>query len=123
MPENLRILITGSRNWTDEKTVAKALRDATADYDPSNVTVVHGACRTGADRIAAEAAALIGFNVEAHPANWNAHGRAAGPTRNNAMVALGADICLAFPLGESKGARGCMRRAAAAGIPVVIHEG
>ncbi len=123
MSENLRILITGSRNWTDEKTVAKALHDATVGHDPANVTVVHGACRTGADRIAAEAAALFGFKLEAHPANWNAHGRAAGPIRNNAMIALGADICLAFPLGESKGTRGSMKRAAAAGIPVSIYEG
>jgi hypothetical protein len=35
------------------------------------------------------------------------------------MVAAGADLCLAFPIGASPGTRSCMRLAAAAGIPVI----
>jgi hypothetical protein len=33
------------------------------------------------------------------------------------MVELGADFCIGFPLGESKGTRGCMELARKAGIP------
>ena len=118
----MRSLITGSRNWTDEKVLAQALHEHTRNVDPSNVIVVHGACSTGADRIARDIAELFRFNVEAHPANWRANGRAAGPIRNKHMVALGADLCLAFPLGESRGTRGCMDMAERAGIPVIVHE-
>ena len=38
------------------------------------------------------------------------------------MVDLGADVCLAFPLGESRGTRDCMRRASEAGIPVIDYD-
>jgi hypothetical protein len=35
------------------------------------------------------------------------------------MVSLGADVCLAFPLGASPGTRGCMNIAERAGIHVI----
>ena len=85
------------------------------------ITLVHGDA-TGADRMAEDLWRQTGMPVERHPANWRAHGRLAGPVRNRAMVAAGADLCLAFPLGESKGTRGCMREAARAGIPTRVIE-
>jgi hypothetical protein len=128
----LRILVTGSREWTDRDTLRDALMRAIADLCPpgagpsshplSGMTLVHGAAR-GLDTLAAEQAEFWGMQVEAHPADWARHGRAAGPIRNAAMVALGADVCLAFPIGASPGTRGCIAVAERAGIPVVVHEG
>lgn len=83
---------------------------------------MHGGAR-GADTLASVEAKQWGFNVEVHPADWRSHGKAAGHRRNAEMVKLGADVCLAFPLGESRGTRGCMRLAEAAGIPVKVYEG
>ena len=125
-PNTRRILVTGSREWLDRRGVWRALHEQAIGTD--GVTVVHGDCPTGADRYAREWCAetqLEGLPVteERHPADWDKHGRAAGPIRNNEMVALGADIVLAFPLGESRGPRGCMRAADAAGIPVITYEG
>lgn len=120
----MRVLITGSRRWTDQATIETALREAAADLHPRTVTVVHGACPYGgADIIAAAIGDRLGFVVEPHPAAWQEHGKAAGPLRNQEMVDLGADVCLAFPDADSRGTWDCVRRADAAGIPVIVDSG
>lgn len=124
----LRILVTGSRDWSDEQAVRDALRGAASGIASQDVTVVHGHCPTGADAHADMAARIFGMHVERHPADWS-QGRKAGPERNAAMVALGADLCLAF-IGDctsprcsrtdrhpSHGATGCADLAERAGIP------
>jgi hypothetical protein len=63
---------------------------------------VHGAAR-GADQLADAVARNWGWTPERHPADWARHGRAAGFRRNAAMVALRADVCLAFILDGSAG--------------------
>jgi hypothetical protein len=83
------------------------------------MTLVHGAAK-GADTIAASLADHMGWDVEAFPAEWDRFGRRAGPVRNQLMVDHGADICLVFPLPDSRGTWDCVRRAKAAGIPLVI---
>ncbi|AKJ72222.1 hypothetical protein TPA4_57 [Tsukamurella phage TPA4] len=125
----MRILITGSRDWSDRDTIRTALGETahTAWLERgeamSDHTVVHGACPYGgADTIAAEVAVLLGMKVEAHPADWATSGKAAGPIRNQRMVDLGADVCLAFPLRGSRGTWDCVRRAQEARIPVAIYE-
>lgn len=128
----MRILVTGSRDWTDAQTVFDALEKAA--YGAVEVTVVHGANARGADRIAADYAKARFWNVEPHPADWGRHKSAAGPIRNEEMVALGADVCLAFAMPCSKptcagrtphdshGTWHCAAKADEAGIPVVFHR-
>jgi hypothetical protein len=113
-----RIIVTGSRNWTNGQAVFRALTQAADGQDWDQLVIVHGACPTGADHFAVRWASLVGVTHEAFFANWNQHGKAAGPIRNRAMVAAGADLCLAFPLGPSRGTRDCMAAARNAGIPV-----
>jgi hypothetical protein len=75
-----------------------------------------------ADAIAAAYAARTpGYRTEAHPADWDRHGRAAGYRRNAEMIALGADGCAAFIQGRSPGSTDTARLARAAGIPVWLH--
>ena len=114
----MRILITGSRNWNDVETMIEVLSPYNITRDVK--TLVHGGA-SGADIIAGEIAAEFGWCVEEYPADWQAHGKAAGPIRNQKMVDLGADVCLAFPLGESRGTRHCMKSAEKAGIKVINH--
>lgn len=127
----LRILVTGSRNWTDRDAIARALFDALAAYAREAIrempVLVHGGAR-GADTIADQVwrermlwAELA--DPEIHRADWERYGRRAGMVRNAEMVNAGATVCLAFPLGDSPGTRGCIRLAEKAGIPVVVHEG
>lgn len=131
-----RILVTGARDWEDRRSVELALSIAIAGT-VGEVKIVHGACPYGgADKFADDFARKHPrCEPEAHPADWlhcddtcyhkprrlvtgENNCPAAGPRRNQKMVDLGADVCLAFPLGESKGTRDCMRRAKAAGIQV-----
>jgi len=111
----MRILVTGSRDWRDWATVAKALKDASSEL---RTVVVSGACPTGADMIAERYAEDRGWTIERHPADWDKYGKKAGPIRNSQMVALGADVCLAFIYNESKGATHTALTAGLAGIPV-----
>lgn len=133
-----RVLVTGSRDWTDRDTLAQALLAEYREYGP--LTVVDGKCPTGADRLAHEwcvEARARGCDViwERYPADWERtcdkhcrhqprtkNGRpycpVAGHLRNQKMVDLGAHVCLAFPLAGSKGTVDCMRRARNASIPV-----
>jgi hypothetical protein len=109
-----RLLVTGSRDWTNERAIYEALEAA---VDGPDWVIVHGAAR-GADTIADLWAKMTGYEVEPHPADWGRHGKAAGPIRNQEMVALGADLCLAFPVPGSRGTLDCIERARAAHIPV-----
>lgn len=128
----MRILVTGSRDWEDRLAVYRALNGICDEYDlnfepdeygntmpkPSKVTVVHGDCPTGADHWADQWCLGSFFEAERHPADWNKYGKSAGPRRNEEMVDLGADICLAFIKNDSKGATHTANLAEKAGIKV-----
>lgn len=115
-----RILVTGSRNWADRDVVFETLMDVLAERGhPADMVLVHGACPTGADKMADEIwCGFLGYRVERHPAEWSQFGRAAGPRRNQEMVDAGADLCVAFLMPGSRGTADCVKRAEAAGIPV-----
>lgn len=119
----LRVLVTGSRDWPHPDRVRREL-SAAHHTATGTLTVIHGACPTGADRAAADWAADMradGHDVtaEAHPADWSRHGKAAGPRRNMAMVRTGAGLCLAFIHQHSPGASHAARTAEAASIPTL----
>lgn len=114
-----RVLVTGSRDWTDPVTIRTALA---TEWGEGHAVLVSGACPQGADRIAEIFWTRWGGRVERHPADWARHGRAAGFHRNTAMVAAGATICLAFIRNASRGASHTARLAETAGIPTRRYE-
>lgn len=115
----MRVLITGSRDWHDIQLIHDALSMLEL---PLPVTLVSGACPTGADAICEEAAEELGWNIERHPADWKRHGRRAGYVRNAEMVDLGADLCLAFIKNRSRGASMTAELARKAGMRLIIFE-
>lgn len=117
-----RLLVTGSRSWTDRAVIARALIDVDAEWGvPRDAVLVHGGAR-GADLIAADVWAGFGMTVEAHPADWDRYGQRAGYVRNAEMVRAGAHLCLAFIVDGSRGATMCAQLAEEAGIPVRRFE-
>lgn len=109
----IRILVCGGRDFNDEITVFGALD---GHVIPSCDTIIQGGA-PGADRLAREWCHQKRCRYENYPANWKAHGRAAGPIRNQQMIDEGRpDKVVAFPGGL--GTADMVRRARAAGIPV-----
>lgn len=119
-----RILVTGSREWTDAYELGMALLYAGIGTPWPKITVVHGAA-VGADSMADTLTKWFRGKVEPYPVSpqeWRRFGKEAGHLRNQKMVDLGADICLAFPTASSRGTWDCVRRAEKAGIPVKIYK-
>ena len=121
----MRVIVTGSREHTDRQMIDQALDAVEANLDPkwdwTDIVLVHGAA-PGADTIAAELARDKGWQVEAHHADWEKYGKRAGYIRNREMADAGADLCLAFPIGESRGTRMMMDLAQRAGIRLEVWE-
>ncbi|WP_433520111.1 DUF2493 domain-containing protein (plasmid) [Nonomuraea sp. CA-143628] len=122
-----RVLVTGSRRWDDEGVIHLALSELL--FQHKTIVLVHGDCSRGADRIADQWAAFRNAGewtpvlVERHPADWNGPaGRGAGYARNAEMIALGADLVLAFIVDASRGASHAADLAEKAGIPVRRYE-
>lgn len=126
----MRVLVTGSRIWRDKAAIRHEMVTQWNKAGLEDMTLVHGGQRSwdrerreayGADYLAGKIAQELDWMIEEFPADWQTHGRAAGPIRNALMVAAGADVCLGFPTVNSRGTWDCMRRAHMAGIPVIIR--
>jgi hypothetical protein len=113
------VIVCGSRHWQDRERIADRLFDLSLETENLGCTIVHGNAK-GADKIAAQEAPKIGLLVEAHPADWEHHGKRAGPIRNIEMADAGADLCIAFWDGQSKGTNHMLTVAQERGIPVEV---
>lgn len=133
----MRVLVCGSRTWDHNDTFLwSVLLGLQSDYY-GTLTVIEGGCPTGADHQAADWATEPapgnaedpGFSQVHHmqyPADWDAHGKAAGPIRNTRMLTEGKpEMVLAFvdkPLAESKGTADMVRQAKREGVPTYVIE-
>jgi cysteine synthase len=114
-----RYLICGGREFEDYALMEKALRALI--LHPEDAVVIQGAAR-GADTLAARWAQCNGVPCEAYPANWELHGRAAGPIRNQQMLDEGKpDVVIAFP--GSAGTRDMVMKARKAGLVAICVTG
>lgn len=112
----MRVLVCGGRHYDDMRSVYRELDSLRREHGP--LTVIQGGA-TGADKLAREWTYLQKDKVTLInvPADWNKHGRAAGPIRNAEMLDENPDLVLAFPGGT--GTADMVRRAKARGVPVV----
>lgn len=126
----MRVLVCGSRHFTDEVAVARHLTMAAYGDDPiepgswlsipRDLVIVEGGTK-GADTLAKEWAIKHNIPFEEYPADWNKHGKAAGPIRNKQMLDEGKpDLVIAFLVPNSKGTKNMIEQAEKAGVPVKI---
>jgi hypothetical protein len=116
----MRVLVCGSRVFRDEQTMRRVLEDETRGE--ARVLLIHGGCR-GADALAGKVAQEKGWDVQIYRADWENHGHAAGPIRNQKMLEKSKPtLVLAFPLTDSRGTKDMIRRAEKAGVECIVIE-
>lgn len=116
----MRVVVCGSRAWTDRGRILARLRELPAD----TLVITGGA--SGADRLAEDCAGELLLDRRTYSVSrdeWEKHGKAAGPMRNQRMIDSGPDLVIAFRVpGRSRGTDDCVRRARAAGVPVEVVD-
>ena len=114
----MTVLVTGDRNWSNEKTILRELQKLS-----KNTTIVQGGAK-GADSLAAKVGKELGLKVITVKADWSKFGRAAGPIRNKVMLEkYNPDLVLAFHgnIESSKGTKDMITRAQKAGKKVILY--
>jgi len=124
----MKVLICGGRdlnrhecnNWLD-RNLYDYLADATGSYSSLTVShIIQGGAR-GADEGAKDWAKSEGITCIEFPADWKAHGKAAGPIRNRKMLDQGKpDFVIALPGG--RGTKNMVDQAISRGIAVIEIE-
>jgi hypothetical protein len=111
----MRVLVCGGREYDDQEWVNFVLDRESATHQIE--LVMQGGAR-GADTLArlwAESRCVDCLTV---PANWEKHGRSAGPIRNTRMLTYKPDRVIAFAGG--RGTANMVKQARGAGIFVEI---
>lgn len=119
----MRILVCGDRKWTNRKVLYAHLDlgERLSGFD----LLIEGEYK-GADTMARQWAESRGIPVEPHPADWEKHGKAAGPIRNREMLKSKPHRVIAYhnSIATSKGTKDMVTIALKAGIPcVLVTEG
>jgi SLOG family YspA-like protein len=120
----LRLLVCGSRAWTDPALLAATVDQLVSEHGRGRpgVVLIEGDAR-GADRLAGQLAHARGWQLEVYPADWHRHGRTAGIRRNVRMLRDGCPqrvVAFTDDLATSPGTADLVRRAHAGGLPVLI---
>jgi hypothetical protein len=113
------IVGTGSREWTDRDVIRTALLRV-ADGQAIALNVGDAG---GADRIMLEEADELDIAVRVFPARWNRDGKRAGIIRNLRMLDVAQpSVVLAFRNGDTPGTHHMIDAALARGIRTYIYD-
>ena len=122
----MRVIVFGGRTWgvyIDGKpkglTVGEQQLLFYTLHGKGITEVIHGGA-PGADDLGGQWARCNGVKETRVDADWDTHGRAAGPIRNSFMVTLKPDRAFGFPGG--KGTTDMFKKLRAAGIPVDMAQ-
>lgn len=95
----MKVIIAGSRGVNDYSLVVQAV-----ERSGYNITEVVSGCATGIDTLGEQWARANNIPIKEMPADWNRHGRSAGPMRNRQMAEY-ADAAIVVWDGKSRGTR------------------
>lgn len=115
-----RLIIAGTRTFNDYDTFKSVVWLALRGNKWKPGAILSGGA-SGPDSLGERWGKEFGVTVERYPADWYAHGKKAGPMRNQVMVEK-ADALLVFWDGKSKGTRDIISRAQKADIRTHVYE-
>ena len=115
----MRVIVCGGRNYRGVDEDAHVFDTLDAIHDKTPITAIIEGGASGADATARFWAREVSeVKCITIPADWDTHGKAAGPIRNQRMIDdFHPDLVVAFPGG--KGTADMVRRAQAAGLRIV----
>lgn len=113
MSKGITIIVCGGRDYGDRETVFAALDHL---HKKRSIDILIHGDAPGADTLAGEWAESRCIFSIACPADWKAHGKAAGPIRNTAMLTFNPVGVVAFPGGT--GTADMVRQAKSKGVNV-----
>jgi hypothetical protein len=110
------VIIAGGRDYNVYETVVEAVQESGFAID----VVVSGGAK-GVDALGEQYASEMNLPLNVFMADWQTHGRAAGPIRNRKM-AENADALIAIWDGKSKGTKNMIETATKKGLPVYVKR-
>jgi hypothetical protein len=118
----MRVIVAGATAWSDAEAICRELTKL-----PAETTIIHGDA-SGADTLAGQVAAQLGFMVEPMgktKQDYAKYRRAAWKGLNERMLASGAVLVLAFhpALESSRGTKHLVEIAQDAGVEVRVFAG
>lgn len=114
----MRVLVCGGRDFTDRQAVYTHLNRIHAETPIT--LIIHGHAK-GADRLGWDWARIHRIPARGFHADWDRHGKKAGPIRNRKMLAEGRpELVLAFPTPNSVGTWHMITISRAAGVRVEV---
>jgi hypothetical protein len=91
----MKLIIAGSRDLSEEMIYAELVQLRISDHAMVQADEIVSGCARGADTAGEMYADFYGIPVKKFPADWDTHGKAAGPIRNKQMAQY-ADAALIF---------------------------
>jgi hypothetical protein len=111
----MKILVTGSRFYKNKDKVFEVLDELSPSF------IVQGGA-TGADFLAKQYAITHRIEYDTIEAEWDIHGRSAGPKRNQEMLNKHPNIELVVAFPGNKGTADMVRRAQKQNIKILKIE-
>jgi hypothetical protein len=112
----MRVIIAGGRDFNDFWVLQDAIEESGFDIE----TVVSGGAK-GVDAMGEIFANEMNLKLNIYQADWERHGRAAGPIRNRKM-AEHADALIALWDGKSRGTKNMIETATKLGLKVYVKR-
>ena len=113
-----KVIIAGCRDFTDYELLREKCDYHLQNLRLEDIVIVSGHA-SGADSLGERYAQERGFQLETYPADWQAHGRAAGPIRDAKMANV-AHALIAFWDGKSRGTKNMIETARKYNLKVAV---
>ena len=117
--DRFKLALVGSRSYTFYNDFIVRVLRRFGRYEWSRISEIVSGGAPGVDTLAEQFASDHGLAMKVFPADWDKHGKAAGPIRNKQVVDY-SDMMLAIWDGKSKGTRNAINQMLDAGKPVIV---